>query len=68
MRPVAHGPDKPIPTPPVTLDTRPPNSENVTDLDLDFQPTTSSEPQLFTQSELNGLVRDLGFRKFAQIF
>jgi hypothetical protein len=56
MRPVAHGPDIPIPTPPETLDTSPPDSEyDVSDYDdVDFQPT-SSEPQLFTQSELGDL-------------
>jgi hypothetical protein len=27
VRPVAHGPDVPIPTPPETLDTSPPDSE-----------------------------------------
>jgi hypothetical protein len=40
------------------FDTSPPYSEyNVSDCDdVDFQPTASSEPQLFTQSELNYLV------------
>jgi hypothetical protein len=48
MRPVAHGPDIPIPASPETLDTSPPDSEyDVSDCDdVDFQPT-SSEPQLF---------------------
>jgi hypothetical protein len=66
MRPVAHGPDIPIPTPWKLFDTSPPDSEyDVSDSDDDvhFQPTTSSEPQLFTQSELNDLVRDLGLPK-----
>jgi hypothetical protein len=65
MRPAAHGPDIPIPTPPETLDTNPPDSEydvSVCD-DVGFQPTTSSEPQLFTQIELSDLVRDLGLPK-----
>jgi hypothetical protein len=50
MRPAAHGPDIPIPTPPETLDTSPPDSEyDVSDCDdVDFQRTTSIEPQLFT--------------------
>jgi hypothetical protein len=65
MRPVAHGPDIPIPTPLETLDTSPPDSEY--DVggcdDVNFQPTTSSKPQLFTQSELKDLVRDLGLPK-----
>jgi hypothetical protein len=69
MRPVAHGPDIPIPTPPETLDTSPRDSEDdISDCDdVDFQPTTSGDPLLFTQSELNYLVRDLkpskGFRR-----
>jgi hypothetical protein len=65
MRPVAHGHDIPIPTPLETLDTSPPDSEyDVSDCDgVDFQPTTSSEPQLFKQSELNDLVRDVGLSK-----
>jgi hypothetical protein len=43
----------------------PPDPEyDVSDCDdVDFQPITSSEPQLFTQSELNDLVRDLGLPK-----
>jgi hypothetical protein len=36
------------------------NMMSVTVIDVDFQPTTSSEPQLFTQSEFIDLVRDLG--------
>jgi hypothetical protein len=71
MRPVAHGPDIPIPTPPETLDTSPLDSEyDVSGCDdVDFQPTTSSEPQIFTQSELNDLVGDLGLPKdCAKIF
>jgi hypothetical protein len=65
VRPVVHGPDIPIPVSPETLDTSPPDSEyDVSDCDdVDFQPTTSSEPQFFTQSELNVLVRDLGLSK-----
>jgi hypothetical protein len=62
---VAHGPDMPMLTPSETLDTSPPDSEyDVSDCDdVDFQPTTSSEPQFFTKSELNCLVRDPGFPK-----
>jgi hypothetical protein len=69
MRPAAYGPDIPIPTPPETLDTSPPHSEYVSVCDdVSFQPTTSSEPQIFTQSELNDIVRDLGLSKdFAEI-
>jgi hypothetical protein len=65
MRPVVHGPDIPIPTPLETLDTSPRDSKyDVSDCyDMDFQPTTSNEPQIFTQSELNDLERDLGLPK-----
>jgi hypothetical protein len=65
MRPVAYGPDIPIPASPETLDTSPPDSEyDVSDCDgVYFQPKISSEPQLFAQSELNYLVRDLGLQK-----
>jgi hypothetical protein len=58
MRPVAHGPDIPIPTPPETPDSGLLDSEYYVSEcdDVDFQPTASSEPQLFTQSEFSGLV------------
>ncbi|GFU79385.1 uncharacterized protein TNCV_871561 [Trichonephila clavipes] len=63
IRPVPHGPDLPIPSPPDTLD-------NILD-DLDQMPHISSDsddgydpdtndPELFSQSDLNDLVRDLG--------
>jgi hypothetical protein len=39
------------------------NMMSVTD-DVDFQPTTCSEPQLFTQSELNDLMWDYGLSKY----
>jgi hypothetical protein len=65
MRPVAHGPNIPIPTPSETLDTSPPDYDyDVSVCDgVDFQPTTPSEPQSFTKCELSDLVRDLGLPK-----
>jgi hypothetical protein len=69
MRPAAHGPDIPIPTPPGTLDTSPPDSEYVSVCDdVDFQPATSSEHQRFTQSELYDKCEIWAFQSTAQRF
>jgi hypothetical protein len=54
VRPVAHGPD----IPQKTLGTTPADSKcHVIDCDdVDFQPETFSEPQLFTQCECSDSV------------
>ena len=67
MRPVDHGPDVPVPTPPNSLD------DMATFYDTDNEGSSSgeefsgynNEPQLFTQPELNDLVRDLDLPKEA---
>ncbi|GFX68178.1 uncharacterized protein TNCV_4440011 [Trichonephila clavipes] len=56
IRPVPHGPDLPIPSPPDTLD------NILDDLDHGYDPSTN-DPELFSQSDLNDLVRDLGLPK-----
>lgn len=67
IRPVPHGPDLPIPPPPDSLD-------NILEDDLDQMPYNNSDdedsynpdtndPELFSQSDLNDLVRDLGLPK-----
>jgi hypothetical protein len=55
----------PVPVPPEILGDTPVDSDKEdTDSDQDFQcDPRSREPQLFSQSELNDLVRDLGFPK-----
>jgi hypothetical protein len=57
---LSHGPDIPVPQPPQNLET-PKNSASESEAsDDDFQFDAASEgPQLFTQTELNDLVRDL---------
>jgi hypothetical protein len=58
MRPVAHGPDTPIPPPLESLDRSPPDSAyDVSECDdVDFKPKTSTELQVFAKNELNNLV------------
>lgn len=66
LRPVAHGPDVPVPSPPGNLEdihlSSESESSNSND-DVDFNSGKSEEPQLFNQCELNDLVRDLGLAK-----
>jgi hypothetical protein len=63
INPVPHGPR--IPVPPEILEDIPADSDKEgTDSDQDFQcDPCSTELQLFPQSELNDLVRDLGLSK-----
>ncbi|GBM22989.1 hypothetical protein AVEN_172336-1 [Araneus ventricosus] len=64
MRPVPHGPGIPIPKPPEKLKDISSDSEEEDDgSDDDFNAAGSYDPQLFKQSELNDLVRDLGLPK-----
>jgi hypothetical protein len=62
IRPVPHGSGIPVPVPPEILQDTPVDSDKEdTDSDQDFQCyPCSTELQLFSQSELNDLVRDLG--------
>ncbi|KRZ05510.1 hypothetical protein T11_3579 [Trichinella zimbabwensis] len=66
IRPVPHGPDVPIPSPPDSMDTivlSDEGSGRETITDSDFEMEHENTPQLFTQCELNDLVRDLGLSK-----
>jgi hypothetical protein len=59
--PVVHGPEVPVPQPTETLQDASTNSSDSGGDDEEFQCHTESQnPQLFTQSELNDVVRDLG--------
>lgn len=66
MRPVAHGPDVPVPSPPGNLEDLHLSSESESSSstdDVDFSSVEREEPQLFSQCVLNDLVRDLGLAK-----
>ncbi|GBM67301.1 hypothetical protein AVEN_37081-1 [Araneus ventricosus] len=66
MRPVHHGPGIPLPKPPEKLKDISSDSEEEDDgSDDDFNAAGSNDPQLFSQSELNDLVRDLGLPKIS---
>jgi hypothetical protein len=61
-----HGPDDPISAPPAQLEDVESScsSESTAKDDVDFSPDNEDRtPQLFTQIELNNLVRDLGLTK-----
>lgn len=69
-RPIPHSPGLPVPQPPDDLDSldweREGEASNVgkNESNSDFEPDSSdNEPQLFSQQELNDLVRDLGLSK-----
>jgi len=69
-RPVPHGPDLPIPVPPAQQDlllltsSASSSAESEHEIADEYTPTGgSSAPSLFSQSELNDLVRDLGLTK-----
>ncbi|GFT93232.1 uncharacterized protein TNCV_2219981 [Trichonephila clavipes] len=66
IRPVPHGPDLPIPSPPDTLDNILDDLDQVShissDSDNGYDPGTN-DSELFSQSDLNDLVRDLGLPK-----
>lgn len=67
-RPVPHGPDLPVPSPPssqqdLLLSSSPKTStESEHEGDV-YTPVSTSVPSLFSQSELNDLVRDLALTK-----
>lgn len=68
LRPIPHGQDLPIPTPPevysVDDDVIDKDDAYMEDIsDPDFQPTSSTAPHLISQEELNDLVRDLTLSK-----
>ncbi|GFX99063.1 uncharacterized protein TNCV_4810131 [Trichonephila clavipes] len=66
IRPVPHGPDLPIPSPPDTLDIILDDLDQISHISSDsddgYDPGTN-DPELFSQSDLNDLVRDLGLPK-----
>lgn len=70
IRPVPHGEDLPAPLPPAVLENLEENDveselHTITDDDSDdvYRPEYDVTPQLFSQSELNDLVRDLNLPK-----
>jgi hypothetical protein len=59
--PVVHGPDIPVPQPTEISEDAPTSSSDSGEDDEEFQCHTESQsPQLFTQTELNNVIRDLG--------
>jgi len=63
-RPVEHGPELPVPEPPQFIDEVLQSSPEIYESDDEFQCSPdNTKPQLFTQAELNDLVRDLGLTK-----
>jgi hypothetical protein len=61
LRPVVHGPEVPVPQPTEILEDASTDSSDSGGDDEEFQCHTESQsPQLFTQSELNDVIRDLG--------
>ncbi|GFY22855.1 uncharacterized protein TNCV_2181161 [Trichonephila clavipes] len=66
IRPVSHGPDFPISSPPDTPDNILDDLDQIShirsDSDDGYDPSTN-DPELFSQSDLNDLVRDLGLPK-----
>jgi hypothetical protein len=61
---VAHGPEVPVPQPTEILEDASTNSSDSDGDDEEFQCHTESlSPRLFTQSELNHVIRDLGLPK-----
>ncbi|GFX82373.1 uncharacterized protein TNCV_2870541 [Trichonephila clavipes] len=66
IRPVPHGPDLPIPSPPDTLDNILVDLEQISYISSDSDGgyySGTNDPDLFSQSDLNDLVRDLGLPK-----
>ena len=63
IRPVPHSPEIPVPTPPVTLESSSSSSDSTYNDDEFAASTEDEKPDLFTQEELNDLVRDLGLSK-----
>ena len=66
LLPIPHGPDVPVPSPPTYLDDVQLNSGSEISIDDEWDfcyEDKNNEPQVFGQSELNDLVRDLGLAK-----
>jgi hypothetical protein len=64
LRPVVHGPEVPVAQPTEILEGASTNSSDSGGDDKEFLCRTASQsPCLFTQSELNDVIRDLGFPK-----
>jgi hypothetical protein len=64
LRPVVHGPEVPVPQPTEILEDASTDSSDSGGDDEEFQCHTEIQsPQLFTQSELNDVIRDLGLPK-----
>jgi hypothetical protein len=64
LHPVAHGPAVPVPQPTEILEDASTNSSDSGGDDEEFQCHTESQSaQLFSQSELNNVIRDLGLPK-----
>jgi hypothetical protein len=64
LRPVVHGSNVPVPQPTEILEDASTNSSDSVGDDEEFQCHTESQsPQLFTQSELKEVLRDLGLPK-----
>ncbi|GFW48122.1 hypothetical protein TNCV_3076621 [Trichonephila clavipes] len=71
IHPVPHGPDLPIPSPPDTLDNILDDLDQISHISSDsddgYDPGTN-DPELFSQSDLNDLVRDLGLPRTQRKF
>ncbi|GFW18158.1 uncharacterized protein TNCV_4006981 [Trichonephila clavipes] len=63
IRPVPHGPDLPIPSPPDTLDNILDQISHISSKSDDGYDPGTNDPDLLSQSDLNDLVRDLGLPK-----
>jgi hypothetical protein len=64
LRPIVRGPEVPVPQPTEILEDASTNSSDSGGDDEEFQCDTESQiPQLFTQSALNDVIRDLGLPK-----
>ncbi|GFU74236.1 uncharacterized protein TNCV_4168271 [Trichonephila clavipes] len=66
IRPVPHGPDLPIPSPPDTLDNILDDLDQISHISSDSDDgydSGTNDSELFSQSDLNDLVRDLGLPK-----
>jgi hypothetical protein len=64
LRPVVHGPEVPVPQPTEIFKDGSTNSSDSGGGDEELQCHTESQsPQLFTQSELKDVIRDLGLPK-----
>jgi hypothetical protein len=67
IKPIAHGPDLPIPDPDFSMESIPDTPEVIdtydTDEGSDYDNNVSTRPKLLTQGQLNDLTRDLNLSK-----